>query len=154
VTYLVHRKLKGTVPEDPHMHKKVKNNKIIFFNENTKKAMLLILLLFCLLQGRGNVDSVFLQRIFKLIKIVIPSWKSPALLDIVLLTVFLVFRTYLSIWVASANGRIVKAIIKLDLKLFLQRVRDILMGAFSFLYAKKEEETTQKDNNRDELVWF
>lgn len=44
------------------------------------------------------------------------------MLDIVFLTAFLVFRTYLSIWIANSNGKIVKAIIKLDLKLFLKRV--------------------------------
>lgn len=89
---------------------------------------------------------MFLQRIFKLIKIVIPSWKSPALLDIVLLTVFLVFRTYLSIWVASANGRIVKAIIKLDLKLFLQRVRD------NSLENKKKEKKMLERKKKEQIV--
>lgn len=73
-------------------------------------------------KGRGNVDSVFFQRIIKLIKIVIPSWKCGAIVDIVMLTVMLVLRTYLSIYLAGANGRIVKAIIKLNFGLFFKRV--------------------------------
>jgi len=73
-------------------------------------------------KGRGNVDSVFFQRIIKLIKIVIPSWKCGAIVDIVMLTVMLVLRTYLSIYLAGANGRIVKAIIKLNFGLFFKRI--------------------------------
>lgn len=61
--------------------------------------------------GKGNVDAVFLSRIKKLLKIVIPSWKTVEVLDIALLTVFLVLRTFLSIYISTVNGRIVKAII-------------------------------------------
>lgn len=68
------------------------------------------------------MDKVFFSRIMILLKIVIPSWKSSAVADILLLTISLVFRTYLSIYLAGANGRIVKAIIELDLKLFIKRV--------------------------------
>lgn len=65
---------------------------------------------------------MFFARIMTLLKIVIPSWKSSAVTDILLLTISLVFRTYLSIYLAGANGRIVKAIIELDLKLFIRRI--------------------------------
>lgn len=73
-------------------------------------------------KGKGDVDKVFFERIKTLLKIVLPSFKCSAVLDLVLLTIFLVFRTYLSIYLAGANGRIVKAIIKLDFKLFVQRI--------------------------------
>jgi len=68
------------------------------------------------------VDRVFFKRIIKLVKIVIPSLYNTATMDLALLTVFLVFRTYLSIFISGANGRIVKAIIQADFLLFLKRV--------------------------------
>lgn len=43
-------------------------------------------------------------------------------MDIVLLTIFLILRTFLSIYLAGVNGKIVKAIIELDLMLFLKRI--------------------------------
>ncbi len=55
----------------------------------------------------------------KLIKIVIPSWKSIEVLDMTLLSAFLVSRTFLSIYIANINGSIVNAVIKVDFKLFL-----------------------------------
>lgn len=61
--------------------------------------------------GRGNVDAIFFSRIKKLVRIVIPTWKSEEVLDLALLTVFLVLRTFLSIYIAAVNGKIVKAII-------------------------------------------
>jgi ATP-binding cassette subfamily D (ALD) protein 3 len=54
--------------------------------------------------------------------IVIPSWYCVEVLDLVLLTLFLVLRTYLSIYLADVNGRIVKSIIQMDLNLFLRRI--------------------------------
>ena len=63
-----------------------------------------------------------MSRIRKLIKIVIPTWKSEEVLDLALLTVFLVLRTFLSIYLAAVNGKIVKAIIQRDLGLFIRRV--------------------------------
>jgi len=53
---------------------------------------------------------------------VIPTWKCQEVLDLCLLTVFLVLRTFLSIYIAGVNGKIVKAIIERDKPLFIQRV--------------------------------
>jgi hypothetical protein len=61
-------------------------------------------------------------RIKKLLKIVIPTWKCQEVLDLVLLTVFLILRTFLSIYLAGVNGKIVKAIIERDMSLFIKRV--------------------------------
>ena len=72
--------------------------------------------------GKGNVDAIFFERIKKLINIVIPTWKCQEVLDLVMLTVFLVLRTFLSIYLAGVNGKIVKAIIERDLTLFIRRV--------------------------------
>lgn len=41
---------------------------------------------------------------------------------ILTLVVLLVIRTYMSIWLADVNGRVVKAIVKKDLHLFIKRV--------------------------------
>jgi len=58
-----------------------------------------------------------------LLKIVIPTWKSPEVLDLSLLTVALVVRTFLSIYISSINGKIVKAIISMDYGMFLKKVQ-------------------------------
>ena len=65
----------------------------------------------------------FFQRILVLIKIVIPSWKTREFRDLSLLSIFLVVRTFLSIYVASINGHIVKAIINKNFFDFLKNVR-------------------------------
>ena len=44
------------------------------------------------------------------------------MLDLVLLTVFLVLRTFLSIYIAGLNGKIVKSIIEKNKGIFIQRV--------------------------------
>jgi ATP-binding cassette subfamily D (ALD) protein 3 len=62
------------------------------------------------------------MRIKKLIAIVIPTWKCQEVLDLILLTAFLVLRTFLSIYLAGVNGKIVKAIIQRDMSLFIKRV--------------------------------
>jgi ATP-binding cassette subfamily D (ALD) protein 3 len=73
-------------------------------------------------QGQGNVDKVFMQRILTLVKIVIPSIKSMEVLDLTVLTVFLVVRTMMSIYISSLNGRIVKTIINGDFDRFVKKV--------------------------------
>jgi ATP-binding cassette, subfamily D (ALD), member 3 len=72
--------------------------------------------------GKGNVDALFFKRIKRLVKIVIPTWKCQEVLDLCLLTVFLVLRTFLSIYIADLNGKIVKAIIQKSKSVFIQRV--------------------------------
>lgn len=47
-------------------------------------------------KGKGNVDSVFFHRLFKMLKIVFPSWKDPIFLDFTALNIALVIRTILS----------------------------------------------------------
>lgn len=79
-------------------------------------------MLFIMQGGKGNVDAIFFSRIKKLVKIVIPSWTSPEVLDLLLLTLFLIVRTFLSVYLATVNGRIVQAIIDKDLNVFIQRV--------------------------------
>mmetsp|Transcript_8599 Transcript_8599/g.6083 ORF Transcript_8599/g.6083 Transcript_8599/m.6083 type:complete len:85 (+) Transcript_8599:113-367(+) len=54
--------------------------------------------------GKGNVDKEFFERIKQLIKIVIPRTDCQESRYIVVLSVLLVVRTYLSIWLADVNG--------------------------------------------------
>ena len=108
VLFLVHVKNKNGNVEDI---------KIKQYHKDKKKVKIMLIQ-----GGKGNVDAIFISRIRKLIKIVIPTWKSEEVLDLALLTVFLVLRTFLSIYLAAVNGKIVKAIIQRDLGLFIRRV--------------------------------
>jgi len=60
---------------------------------------------------------------------VIPSYKCSAILDIIQLTIFLVIRTYLSIFISNINGKIVKAIIKKNYPLFVKRITSLAIIA-------------------------
>jgi len=78
---------------------------------------------------RGTVDAVFFNRIIYLLKILFPSWHVREVYDISLLTVFLVLRTFLSIYISSIQGGIVKAIIKSDWTMFLKKLGGMAMCA-------------------------
>jgi ATP-binding cassette subfamily D (ALD) protein 3 len=80
-------------------------------------------------QTRGNVDGRFLGRLLRLVKIAIPCWKSKEVLELAGLTALLVVRTYLSIALASVNGRIVKSIVSRDLSMFLKRLMELALFA-------------------------
>jgi len=60
---------------------------------------------------KGTVDWEFVERLFRLIKIVVPSIYSGEFMDLSLLTGCLLMRTYLSIYLATVKGRIVKGIV-------------------------------------------
>ena len=55
-------------------------------------------------------------------KIVLPSWKSREANYIFVLTILLVVRTLMSIWLADVNGMVVKAIVNKSFPMFLRRV--------------------------------
>lgn len=50
------------------------------------------------------MDKIFWKRILNLLKIVLPDWKNEATIYLILLTVGLVARTYLSIWISDVNS--------------------------------------------------
>lgn len=79
--------------------------------------------------NRGNVDSVFFKRMSELLKIVIPNWKCVEVKDLVLLTAFLVARTFLSIYISTVQGRIVKSIISLKWEDFLKTIGSLALCA-------------------------
>lgn len=78
---------------------------------------------------RGTVDAVFFHRITYLLKVLFPSWKVREVYDIGLLTIFLVLRTFLSIYLSSIQGGIVKAIIKSDWNMFLKKLGGMALCA-------------------------
>jgi ATP-binding cassette subfamily D (ALD) protein 3 len=78
---------------------------------------------------RGTVDGVFFKRIMHLVKVLFPKWNVRETYDIALLTVFLVLRTFLSIYISSLQGGIVKAIIKADWSLFVKKIGSMAMCA-------------------------
>lgn len=80
-------------------------------------------------KGRGNVDNLFWERLHKLIKIVLPSWKSKEARYIYFLSLLLVIRTMMSIWLADVNGRVVKAIVNKSLPEFLSKIFNLFLFA-------------------------
>ena len=51
----------------------------------------------------------------KLVKIALPSFYSQETLHMVILSIMLVIRTFLSMYLAAINGGLVKSIVELDL---------------------------------------
>ena len=74
--------------------------------------------------GKGNVDALFWKRIRKLLKYVFTSWTCKEAQYVYRLTILLVIRTFMSIWLADVNGRVVKAIVNKSFSEFLQRVSE------------------------------
>ena len=66
------------------------------------------------------VDKVFLKQLIKLIKISIPSIFSKEFALLVIHTSSLVARTFLSIYIAHLDGRIVKSIVERKVSAFLR----------------------------------
>lgn len=80
-------------------------------------------------KNRGKVDGIFLKRIIHLLKVLFPSWNVRETYDLSLLTVFLVLRTFLSIYISTIQGGIVKSIIKMDWNMFLKKVGSMALCA-------------------------
>ena len=80
-------------------------------------------------KSKGTVDKLFMKRIMILLKIVIPTWKSKEMLNLAGLTGALIARTFLSIYLASINGAVVKAIVNINFKDFIQSV--VFLALFS-----------------------
>ncbi len=55
----------------------------------------------------------------RLVGIVVPNWKCKEARYIYILTILLVVRTMMSIWLADVNGRVVKAIVNKSFSEFL-----------------------------------
>jgi len=68
------------------------------------------------------VDYDFFLKLVKLLKIAIPKLFGRETLSIVALSVLLVLRTVLSIYVSDINGSIVKAIVGVNFLKFIKQV--------------------------------
>ena len=58
----------------------------------------------------------------RLVGIVVPNWRCREARYCYILTLLLIVRTMMSIWLADVNGRVVKAIVNKSFSEFLQRV--------------------------------
>ncbi|GHJ87501.1 hypothetical protein NliqN6_3903 [Naganishia liquefaciens] len=65
-----------------------------------------------------QIDAIFYARLMRLLRIVIPGWKSPEALMLALHSGFLVMRTMLSLYVADLDGRIVSSLVRSNTSLF------------------------------------
>lgn len=69
-------------------------------------------------QGEANVrkrielNSEFFRALWRLMKIVIPGWKSKELRLIISHSIFLVIRTLLSLYVAELDGKLVSSLVR------------------------------------------
>ena len=75
------------------------------------------------------VNREFLYQLLKLLRVSIPSPLSKEFVLLVLHTASLVSRTFLSIYVAQLDGRIVKSIVEQNPRLFLQHCINWLLVA-------------------------
>lgn len=71
---------------------------------------------------KGKVDMRFLKKFIKILKISIPKTVGRETIVLVLLSIALIFRTLLSIEISDLNGRIVKAIVRMDFAGFFYRL--------------------------------
>jgi len=75
------------------------------------------------------VDREFIRRVVRIVKKIIPSWKCREMAQVIIMACLLVVRTWMSIWLADVNGRVVKAIINKDLNLFIKRIFQLFLFA-------------------------
>ncbi|GAA6057868.1 hypothetical protein JCM3770_002730 [Rhodotorula araucariae] len=71
---------------------------------------------------RVEVDALFFQRLSRLLRIVLPSFRSKEASLLLLHSFFLVLRTLLSLYVASLDGAIVSALVRAQPRQFLIRI--------------------------------
>ena len=70
------------------------------------------------------MDAIFWEKIKRLLSVVVPKANCKETKYLVILSLLLVLRTYMSIWLADVNGKIVKAIVDRNFKKFLLKVSD------------------------------
>lgn len=63
-------------------------------------------------QNKPNVDRSFLRQLLAILRITIPSYRSPEVGIVLVHSTFLVLRTVLSVGIAKLDGKIVKALVR------------------------------------------
>ena len=71
---------------------------------------------------RVAIDRVFYARLFRLLRITFPTWRSASFGHLIGLSFTLLLRTLISLYVAELDGRIVSSLVRGDKALFLRRV--------------------------------
>lgn len=72
------------------------------------------------------VDRIFFERLQRILKIVIPGIKSKEFLLLITHTSFLIIRTFLSLYVAELDGRIVAGLVR-------GKGRDFVLGLVAWM---------------------
>ena len=72
--------------------------------------------------ARYTLSVRFFRQLFKLIPIVIPSFTCPEALSIYFLSLLLLLRSYLSIFVSNMNGKLLKSLVTINSQQFFRRV--------------------------------
>lgn len=65
-----------------------------------------------IVRKRVELNSEFIRALLRLLKIVIPGWKSKELRLIISHSIFLVIRTLLSLYVAELDGKLVSSLVQ------------------------------------------
>ena len=73
-------------------------------------------------KSKGQIDWVFIKRLKELVRVVVPSWKTLEFLDMSQMTCFLILRTFLSIYIAEINGKIVQSLIEVEFWPFVDKI--------------------------------
>jgi len=68
---------------------------------------------------RKRINAEFLRQLKNLLRILIPSWKSKEMFILAFHTAFLISRTFLSIYVATLDGAIVRSLVDRNGKKFV-----------------------------------
>ncbi len=80
-------------------------------------------------KNKGTVNKIFFKELKELLKIALPNWIGKEILTLTNLSVFLILRTFLSIYIAGISGKIVKCIIDLDYASFMKNLSKLVLLA-------------------------
>lgn len=100
-----------------------------------------------LAKKKVELNREFFRSLLKLLKVVIPGWRSPEARLLVSHTFFLVIRTLVSLKVAEMDGAIVKALVKGHGKEFLMRIVWWMLIAVPATFTNSMVRTTINHNS-------